>query len=231
MNNNPIESKTKNKIRNITKIAIELLLLIFGVFVGLQVDKNYENSKIRDSQKALLQDFEAVLKITKNGLRKDLDFTIWTILELEKLRNAIELNSNMDQSLINSFQVISEWKTPYIPTACYVSLQSTGLSLIQNHDLKEKLISLYDITFEYLKNDYDKIENQYSQNIVMPQLIKTMRPTENNFIIPNNFLVLKKNTEFYMMLHYLISLRKKGKQAMEKTIEEIDNVIYLLNNE
>lgn len=220
--------------KNISNIIGEVVLILVGVFLGLQVDRWNEQRKNIDRELLILNDIKNDLNSSENELNEYINFNNFSLSQLKKIKSILENPSSYESDLINSLSLITEWKSPYMTSVAYQTFKGEELGLINNDDVKKKIIQLNEVNLLSISKDYDNIETDFSQNIVWPILMRKMEPIPNskgNNFRPNNFNDLKNDTEFKMMINSLIQLRAKGIELMSNCKNEISYTIKLIENE
>lgn len=222
-----------NKKKAIYAIG-EVLLILIGVFLGLQADRINENRKDSEREKLILTDIKNDLVESKSELNEDINFNKFSITQLEEINSILINPKSYENDIINPLALITEWKSPYLTSIAYQTFKGEELGLIKNQKLKKRIIRLNEVDMNSLSKDYDEIEMYFTREIVWPLLIRKMKPITNNQnydIRPKNFMKLKKDDEFKMMINSLIQLRKKGVELMENCDKEISVAIKLIDKE
>lgn len=211
----------------------EFILIVVGILFALQINKWNENKKRDIIESQILTNIQANLLVAKEEIIEDIQFNNWTIKQLKLIQNYMWNDLNYDSKLDNSFLAITSWESPFLTTSAYQSLKNQGINIIKNNDLREKIIYLYEINYNFLVNDYDKTEWNFSQSIVWPFLIKNMKLNDykSNMLRPKDFNLLKSNSEFETILSQLIDLREKGIINLEKTKHKINTLIKDIEEE
>ena len=228
-------TESKNTKRKTILYALgEIILILIGVFLGLQVDRWNEQRKNSDRELLILNDIKNDLNSCKNELEENINFNKFSLGQLENIEKILNNHNSYENDVVSSLGLITEWKSPYMTSVAYQTFKGQELGLIKNNELKKKIIKLNEISLLSLSNDYDKIETDFTQNIVLPSLIKKMEPipnSKNYEFRPSNFTDLKNDNEFKMMINTLILLRGKGIRLMTECSEEISNTIDLIEQE
>jgi hypothetical protein len=220
------------------KYAIgEIILVVIGILIALQINNWNENRKLQKEELKLLQDIKANIKATLKDFEFDTLTNTQQIQQYQKIEQSIQKDLPYTTDLDSAFGVLTLWNGPYIITTAYKTLQSKGLDLIKNESLKNEINKMYEIDFQVLLSDYDRSEWNLSENVVMPFFSKHIRRLNDislNLARPNNFENLKQNDEFLNILAMLIRQRKRGLlfykenfQNATKLIEQIDKEINL----
>ena len=198
------------------KYAIgEIILVVIGILIALQINNWNENRKENAFELQLLYSF-------KTGLQKDLadlDGNVkWHrrgIFAVDSILYALENDVTYDINKIASH--FSKAMTPtyfQYSTSAFETLKSKGITIISNRDLREEIIGVFDSQYNFfLQNQMhhiEEIERGYTQ--VFSSRFKESYKydlTKSDFpgsLMPIDFESLKNDHEF---LYYLKSLKNR----------------------
>jgi len=225
----------KNKTGKYLKYAIgEIVLVVVGILIALSINNWNENRKLKNQEVILIQNLHADL--TKNYL--DIKNVILSNSEsidaYQKLRSVVENNTPYSKELDLLFGRIPHWNSPVITSSTYNSMQSNGLALLSNDDLKNDVIEMYDYYFTMLVDDLDKYEWVLNQSVVNPFFSKHFMYDDEISLYkatPNDFESLKKNKDFLNLLSIISRQRKKGQERYERTLVDLEKLIEKLKKE
>lgn len=154
--------------KKISKYFFELLVVVFGVYLGFAANnyseelkqREYINATIREMYVSLEQDIEDAA-LNKRGH----EFGLKSVKYFGKVFRGepIEIDSfeNYLLNLTRNYVSIQN-------TASFETLKVKGLNLITNDTLRSKIIKLYDFQYDML----EKVEEQYAES----QLFKYFYP-------------------------------------------------------
>lgn len=203
----------------------EILLVMIGILLALQVNNWNENKKLRAEEINLLTELGENLAACIEELGSDIAFNKLTIEKYKELMTAVKLDLPYSPKLDSAFMMIHDWESPYLTFTAYEVLKSKGVELIHNDSLRMSVVNLYENVFAYLIDDYDRTEWNYHQSVVMPFSSRHMESNVHNYgARPNNFEALKKNVEFTNILSNLISARNWGLEVYQFTYDEVADV-------
>ncbi len=225
------EGKTTSYI----KYAIgEIILVVMGILIALQINNWNENRKLQSEELKLLLDIKSNLETTYKDLIIDTLRNTGLIKEYNRIEHYVNNDLPYSNELDLSFGELTFWNSPYITSIGYKTLQTKGLDIIKNESLKKDIVNMYEVQFNILTIDYDKSEWNLSQTVVTPFFAKHIRRyTESSLSIarPNNFENLKHNDEFLNILSLIIRQRKKGLAFYRETMAAIDKLIVDIDTE
>jgi hypothetical protein len=217
----------------------EIVLVVIGILIALQINNWNENRKRQNEELFLLEDIKKNLETMLSDFAADTIFNANHIVQYGKLDYYIDNNLPYAIELDSVFGTLTFWNSPYITATAYNTLQSKGLDLIKNEMLKNDIIKLYEVYLKKLTVDYDAGETQLQSIIVEPYMVKKVKRLHNQSMRlarPNDFESLKKDAEFSNILSHIIRQRKRGieiyKESMNHLkimIDEIDTELNLRN--
>jgi len=160
--------------KKISKYFFELLVVIFGVYLGFMANNYSDELKQKQYSKATIKEMYISLEhdikdadLNREGHYKGIE-SLKFFFRIVK-GSEVDLDS-FDQHLINITRSFISVQN----TASFEALKSNGLSLIVNDTLRTKIIKLYDFQYDML----EKIEESYAES----QLFKHFYPDLMNII-------------------------------------------------
>ena len=223
----------KNKTGKYFKYAIgEILLVVIGILIALQINNWNENRKIQVEEIKLLTNIHVDLQKTLEELESAIEFNKSTVDEIVKIEHYSKNKLPYSDELDYSFGVLPYFYASFITNSTYKSLQATGLGILKNNSLKDRIVTMYDVDFENIL-DYNQDENQNKSDIVAPFYAKNLRYLDKSVYDakPNNYEDLIKDTEFLNILSIIKRTRKRGVERYANVITPLKNLIDELNKE
>jgi len=219
----------ENKTFNYLKYAIgEIVLVVIGILIALQINNWNENRKDRFIEKKILQSLN-------NDLQKDI-YSMKYMISNDSLIN--ESNSKLIQILKDShseyepnqnklFGLINRFNVFYPQRMGYESLKSKGLEILLNDSLKSQIVNLYDFQYVLIAESIDVKKQLYlDTNLIFNEELETVTIDDKILKIPNDFNELKKNTKFLNHLTH-ISAEQLNFLKYDKKILSIIETIKL----
>ncbi|HKK12488.1 MAG TPA: DUF6090 family protein [Flavobacteriaceae bacterium] len=228
----------EGKTANYLKYAIgEIILVVIGILIALQINNWNERRKYKSLETNMLTEIKASLEESLIEINEMIEENGNYVDNYKILLDHINNNLPYDKTLDTYFGGLEYWVSPYFNYSAFETLKTLGAELISNDSLRKRIIRMYDRDFQYLVNDYDKSEWNYSTSVVHPFFSKHLeRDINSSKAVPNNYDELMNNAEFKNILTALIRLRSHGittskelKSSLENLIEDISNEIDKLN--
>jgi hypothetical protein len=214
----------------------EILIVIIGILMAVRVDAWNKSQADRVTEISILKSLKAELEEDLVALRGfDLPLLNEVLKSSDILIHHLEADLPYHDSL--AYHFITSHSTTHIiyNKGAISNLRSTGVNIITNEEIRNQIINLYDVKFDFL--DYLGLEqNNYrthGQNFIM-----NGRFDQNNFwddpttkddlfdgaMVPLDYEALKEDMEY---MYYLKSYKNLTGYYLyefsdtEKTIEQV----------
>jgi hypothetical protein len=215
----------------------EILLVMIGILLALQVNNWNEYAKLRLAEKSVLIEIKRDLDQNILQLKNILETDSIIISVSENLIGILkDEHSIYHDSLASSFGWIGAYSPFYAKDGAYENLKQKGIDLIQNDSLKQVLVELFETSLPRQEQGGNSFERDVSNR----RYDMTLTHFETGSSVfskrPNNFIELKENQEFMNFLTWargakslIIVLRKncltntiQVKKILEKYLEEFE---------
>jgi hypothetical protein len=185
----------------------EILLVVIGILIALQVNNWNEEQKERDLELKMLSQIGADLR----GSSEDIN----------ELYNRLEISINSADSLLKSFRNRNETQGFVFhaslihrrfffnpSTSGYAQLRTSSANVIQNDALRNRIVEIYEGGFEEIKKRQELLSEHMTINLIPlsrsrfnlnKQISFRMSDFDENsmdFYEPNDFETLAMDTEF-----------------------------------
>ncbi len=227
----------EGKTSRYLKYAIgEIILVVIGILIALQINNWNENRKLDNVELNLLYEIKSNL----NESSRMLEYTLEANKELVKgykiLLKHVEEKKPYKESLDTIFGRISYWNSPYFTSTAYETLKSRGSEIIQNDSLKQQIVELYEAAFVYLSKDWDQSMWVDRESIIRPYYAKHFaEELDENvnkiFAKPNDYEDILNDSDFTNILRLSITSLDSGNLACNGINEYIKNVMDAIDKE
>jgi len=161
----------------------EIVLVVIGILIALQINNWNEYQKERKSEKLLLSEIQDNLKYDLN----DFDSNITTLqnksISSKMMLKALEGNMPYHDSLGYYFSYLNAYPHFSSKTNGYKLLQSKGLEIIINNNVRNKITDLYEDRYQYLLT-FEKERIIYNKGL----LESAMTPFMGNKKLPSEIM-------------------------------------------
>ncbi|GAA4279989.1 DUF6090 family protein [Gaetbulibacter aestuarii] len=229
----------ENKTGRYFKYALgEIILVVIGILIALQINNWNENRKLKSSEIKILQNF-------KSSLKADSLIISESDQVYSKVRNSIDyLIKYMDKDLpykdslkYHYGNITSDWGVRFDLTT-YNVLKSKDLNLISNENLRSDIITYYSYaegTVLQLSKRYTDVIEDASKTIFSKHFDQMWSSRQDNFqseMIPVDYQKLKKDQEFK---YFLKTLKNQNywliENAFNTTMRRLNDLVLGINKE
>ncbi len=163
---------------NWKRYVLEFLSIFIAVTSAFALSKWNENRNNDISQNKILSEIYYGLEKDMEDVRLNRKGNLAGLEAVEYFKNLLAGNDIVEDSIAQSYFVLTRDFISIQNTSGYETLKSKGLELIKNDSLRTKIISLYEYDYNTLKkleeeyyelqfqaNYFDKINNLIAQNL------------------------------------------------------------------
>ena len=213
---------------------LEILVITIGILGAFLLNSWNENYKTREEERVLLLDLKSDLEKTRKDFLLDTLYNTKGISNMRKIESFVIENKPYATELDSCFGTFAAWRSPYITSSAYKALQSKGIEIIKNRELRNEIVNLYDVQLTRVAEDYDRAEWIIYESVMIPFMAKNIRRINKGSFVnarPNDFEALKKTDEFLNILSMNIRMRKTGLDYYRMAISELDRTLSHITNE
>ena len=194
----------ENKTSKYFKYAIgEIILVMIGILLALQVNNWNERRKEKSLEKVLLTSIYHSIVDDTTGWNAEITGYDRQLAYSDYIKRKFQDNSPYEKRLDTAFAVISNGYVREADYTAFNSLLNTGIDIVKNDSIKFYLNRYYAHS-EHLVEVENYFENSkfYRQHIY-PKYFKAYKYARE--AIPNDYNVLKTSTDFAVALDYTIN--------------------------
>jgi hypothetical protein len=216
--------------------AGEVLLVMVGILLALQVNNWNENVKDRKVEISILKELLADLNSDIISLNDDIKLNQRAISSNQIIAHTLENNLPYHDSLDIHFGNIQYNTLFTVNNGAYENLKSQGFDLLSNNDVRKAIIYLQDKIYDYLLNVGNK------NNVInLEQFNPKYKTYFNDFDLdfeshmvsftPSNYSVLQNNIEFLELINYQKFINKGTVQVLNWAVEDVNVLIKKIGDE
>jgi len=168
----------------------EILLVVIGILIALQVNNWNEYQKDRKSEQLILSEIRDNLKYDLNDFESNIAILQNKSISSKALLQAIENDIPFHASLGYYFSYLNAYPHFSCKTNGYKLLQSKGLDLIINNDLRNKITDIYEDRYQYVLT-FEKERIEYNKDL----LETAMKPYMGNEQLPLEIMPVSLSTK------------------------------------
>ena len=219
----------KNQMGKYFKYAIgEILLVVIGILIALQINNWNENRKLIQKEKevllAITSDLDFNIKEI-NLLLNNQELNLNKILEsLDLLVDYLEADKSYNDSLRIHFTRSNSYYEVNLKNTAYESLTSIGIDLIQDTELRSKIGDYFTSAIVRTKNSYTEMRDDYYNYMLFyyrHDFIQTLDKENNTTLTsPRNYEELKQKNDYVESLKVFMDVNLFYKREAIKTLDE-----------
>ena len=226
---------SEGKTGKYLKYAIgEIVLVVIGILIALQINNWNEYRKDKIAELNILQDIKGSISTDIQQLKLRIELANNDIRSANIILNHLEKNLPYNDSLNQDFIIITSTAnkafTPQI--SAYKVLESKGLDLISNKQLKKDILNLYNIDYPTLVYEYENFHkniHDYGRPLARSLFITGGNNSEQlPGLKPVDYQSLRSNLLLINTLKIIISNDRRIEEMLIdliKECQEIENAI------
>ena len=207
----------------------EIALVVIGILIALQINNWNEGNNTRrlelkllsEMKSAFLVDMEEYLEPRKNRSERYIKY-------VDDLLYLIENEVPYHDSLGHKFSVLTAAHDISLSTGAYHSLESIGIQIINEDELRQRIVKLFTKSIPYLQYTYQN-NRENVLNFGRPLLRSEFR--HSSTYIPVDFEALRKGVVLYNVLKSIKGNNFSIMDALDQVIEEMEEIIKLIDSE
>lgn len=204
----------------------EILLVVMGILIAVQINNLNEVQKSRQKEIVLLSEMHKNLNSDLEDLERNIAGNIIRLNSNEIVRNAIENKQPFTDSMEFHFGHILGSYLLNKNTAAWETLQSVGTDLISDDSLRFSISNLYSNRYQYLERIEVDLDNKYNMGDLYVQILEhlVLEGYDDGKARPRNYENLLQDHKFIEVVKMNISIRK----IVQALYEEIRDLIVTL---
>jgi hypothetical protein len=224
---------TENKFSKYLLYAIgEIVLVMIGILLALQVNNGNENRKIKIKEKKTLIELRKDLNQNLNDISENIINLQNSKKSNETIIYHIENNIAYNDSLAYHFSIIYPFVTFSANQTTYETLKQGGMELISNESLRNSISDIYSTSFK----SYQTLEKTYLVNhylnYIKPMLISEFTTFRyKSYAYPKNYNQFIKNSEYKQIIDFTIGTCADFIRMQSNLKTKVQNLIDSVNNE
>jgi hypothetical protein len=222
-----------NQFFKYSRYAIgEILLVVIGILIALQINNWNENSKTKALELKTLKELRADLAQTTNDIRGDsLNFEN-IIRSNEIILHHMKEKLAFHDSLNQYFSGMDFFQTFSINHNTFDNIRQNGSSLITNDSIRIAISNFYTRPIYLYKELEMRVLNEHYENYYKPMIMQAFEIEDNKPSLPKNYIAFMGNSDYQQVLKYtvricngILNLQGYLLKTIEGIIGEIDREI------
>jgi len=223
---------TESKFSKYLIYAIgEIILVVVGILIALQVNNWNENRKLRELELSTLKEIRANLIKDIEDFETNIRWHGLSAQSSQIILDALKDRTAYHDSLSKHFSRIPANPIFMPTTSAYQNLKANDINLITNDSLRGELQGLYEARYVYTAKitgaafDYDYVEfsKMYQKVMSSYSLIREAQPVDYKSLIANQQFTNLISHKMARDRHQIIPNYKKRIQSVKGIIHMIDS--------
>ena len=210
----------------------EVLLVMIGILLALQVNNWNETRKERAEEKEILTEISEALKSDVDNYRGMVKYLDHVDSAYFKILYHVDHDVPYDDTLSYCFRYMTQGRTWNYNRSAFKGLETRGLDIIRDKRIKERVLYTYESWFPSFQASIDNFHaniHEYSRPLIRKHFSMITSSDEqfrhNNVYTPIDFESLRKMPEFRNILITLKHATTFQKERAERAIEGIGGFI------
>jgi len=220
---------SQNKVSKYILYAIgEIVLVVIGILIALQINNWNEDKKVNIFEKKLLEDLFPFVEMNMWQLDVSIKGSERKIKSAEIILTHLENNLPYHDSLDYHFSRAISWNHPTIKNTAYETLKTYGMNTIKNDSLRIKL-GLYEKGWLEIFNSR---LHDYHYSTASPILVELFESVEfGGEMKPNDYEELLKSKKYATVLRTCIADRNAQIKWYSQWLEDLGELANLITIE
>jgi hypothetical protein len=235
----------KKKLGNYFFYALgEILLVVLGILIALQINNWNEGQKLSALEQKLLVAIKTDLEATKNDLKTDIRSTDKLMAYTDSLYNSLYYRDNYKGSFPFRFPLSRTFQRGalFAKISAYESLKSAGINIISNDSLRNRITEFYELGLGRVRVN-EEIMLHYRNNYLIPVMeetfttgddcstCKSLREVIDNGTDKNWISIETGDSQLKFVLKSFFESLRSQKRRYEEVLDEIEALSQHLSAE
>jgi len=225
---------SENKITRYFFYALgEIFLVVIGILIALQVNNWNENRKTKTIEKVILTQLKKSLERDKWNLENNVNLYNKSFKASSWIIETYEKEGEISNAIIDSIPYTSPYVAFPSDLAGYKQLESKGIEIISNENLRIRILEYYENTTKWILFILDKVENE--SNTINGDWITNhyhfIDTTSLYKLAPNNRLALIADTHTMDLVYNRRRNSYSGLSGHKAWAEHVSVLIDSINSE
>ena len=192
----------ENRLRNYSLYAIgEILLVVIGILIALQINTWNEDRKSRSQEASLLVKLADDIASNQQQIQQTMAYDSSSLQAIEELFRLLEQDRPYTDSVpVLLRRAVSSWP-PLLTSSTMETIRAKGVDIIQSDSIRQQVLNLYDVGYDALERMYELDER--SADVELRYWLQHFR-LDNQGFTPNNYAAIRQDPQ----LLNILSLRR-----------------------
>lgn len=214
------------RAQNWTAVTIDLVIVVVGVYLGLQVSNWNDARNQRAREVATLGELSAALSADAAAIEDALPHVRRIAASAEALLAHMRVGKPYEPMLNQHFGIIYGFHPLEFNRAGYESLKSQGLDLVSDNELRSDIVRVYERTYARLEESRDA-ERRIIIDLLEPYFLKHFEDMRfNQSATPLDYDALLDDPQFLNLIDYRLQVTRQNQiPTYERAVKEIRQLV------
>jgi hypothetical protein len=163
----------KNKTETYLKYAFgEIILVVIGILIALQINNWNENRKARTLEIVLLENLKKDLTLDTLDINFNLKYHSVFINEEKKLLNFLSNNLDQPETAIDYNAALTTPLLIVLHESTFANLQNNNIGILTNNELRKNISRFYDFFSTAIKKIENDLSSYETYDVKLPYFLK-----------------------------------------------------------
>ena len=203
--------------------AGEILLVVIGILIALQINNWNEDRLSRGREVKLLKELNLNLFENIERLKKDIEMEYTYFNSAKIIVHHLDQKLPYHDSLAIHFELSQFSADIVLVESAYEAIKSIGFDIISNDSLRSGIIDLFDANYKTMVRNTIGLEDQFWPSVTLPLWIKHLRnrsmDEELSGQAPIDYELMLNDPKFISMLEKRGIFRRLGAALKEESLQ------------
>ncbi|MGB5227180.1 MAG: DUF6090 family protein [Eudoraea sp.] len=202
----------------------EIILVVIGILIALQINNWNEFKKDRVVENKLLNELKENLNINLVRLQDEIQKEYKSISEINLIVNHLDHRRPYHDSLDSHFRQAFLAHDVVLSTSAFEAIKSKGFELIYSDSLRNDIIDLYDVSYSNLISSTVRLEDLFWPSSVLP-ILHTHFRWEGDTTKPVDYEALLDDKSYINMITNRRHFRKLAAKVKSESLLRTETLL------
>lgn len=221
---------SENKFSKYLIYAIgEIILVVIGILIALQINNWNEGQKTRKLEKSTLIEIKNSLEMDIQNLNNQIESQLQNAKYATVLLNHIKHKKAYSTEIDILWEKVVQYFFVDFNTSAYKLLESRGIDIIENEELRQRIVDHYNLEQTSMKRSTDVSEHLSNENLVyfFDRVYNDITPDfeksfdyKNEKWIPQDYEALLNDPSLIPKISHNIKVRYRFSQLLREFLKK-----------
>ncbi|MDM9631615.1 DUF6090 family protein [Robiginitalea aurantiaca] len=221
-----------NKTGKYIKYALgEIVLVVIGILIALQINDWNEDRKSRNIELKTLKELKADLLQTREDIKSDSSNFQHIIRSNQVILKHIEASLPYHDSLLPHFLWMEPFQTFSINRTTFDNIRQNGVNMISNDTIRISVSEFYTRPINLYLELEKRMLNEHYENYFRPMVMEAFGVNADNTLILNDYDGFIANGEYKQVLMHTVRICSQMCNFQGYLLKSLEEIIQQVNAE